>query len=216
MANDQNKYGIIDLLKLWLKKLDSSRDNKIKSIQDIQRQKYRDFLEDLAWNESSDIFSNGGIDYASILMSVLFQHTEKEARIYSIGFRPDLITSDPYWPALKTWLSDPKHELKVLVETDAFLHEEPLQLLQQIKVERNKHGINSTIIVKQISNDSRTDIIQKYGEPCNFAIFDNNKFRYEYDPEHFKAYGSFNQPENCRVLIDDFDNAFDASNAILI
>ena len=50
----------------------------------IKLQRYHDFLESLASSNSSKTFSNGGIEHAAILMSVLFRNTKKEARVYSI------------------------------------------------------------------------------------------------------------------------------------
>lgn len=173
-----------------------------------QLQNYRDFLVDLAEKSSPEMFSNGGKDYASILMSVLLQNTNKEARIYSKGFRSDLITTDPYWSELQTWLSNPNHKLMVMVDTDEHINEKPLQLLLKVKTERDRNGYPNTILVRRISKNSKDLISKKYGQECNFAIFDENKFRYEYEPVSFKAYGSFNQPETCMRLKEVFDLAF--------
>lgn len=187
------------------KELDKKRAEELKS-QQIDR--YRDFLEKLASNRSEEVFSNGGVEYASVLMSILFKNTEKIARIYSRGFRPDLITTEPYWSELKSWLEKPDHHLLVLVETDKYINHEPLQMLHNVMGERAKNHDKGLIIVKVISQEKEQKFLQKYGQECNFAIFDDNKFRYEYDPNNFKAFGSFNQPETCRNLINDFDDAF--------
>lgn len=187
---------------------------------ELRRQlwKYQSNLEDLALTNSTKMFSNGGIHHASILMSTLFKYTKNEARVYSLGFRPDLITSEPYWSTLNEFLNRPGSVLKVLVQTDEYINEAPLKLLKEIKRLRQQNNIAGTICVKKISKNRKNHISTRFGDKmCNFAVFDNNKFRYEYDPINFKAYGSFNQPDNCEILIREFDDAFnDKESTILI
>ena len=183
----------------------------------LRLQKYQDFLERLAWDNSDLTFSNGGIEHATILMSVLFQNTKKIARVYCIGFRPNLITRSPYWESLKHYLDDPNHIILVLVETDGYIDAEPLQMLKEKKKERAKIGQGDNIIVKAINDECKQHISDTFGDKhCNFAIFDDDKYRYEYDPINFKAYGSFNQPDNCKILTDEFDTAFDLASRVLI
>ena len=221
--HDLSQKDIIETIRAFCERLSkffrqhSDNDYTIKKLQDLQN--YKDFLEDLASNQSSNVFSNGGIEYASILMSVLFNNTKKIARVYSHGFKPELITTEPYWSSLKNYIANPYHTLYVLVQTNEYVNAEPLMLLKKAQQER-KRRIESDekdnivnkkygdIIVKMISEESKDRIIEKYGEECNFAVFDDNKFRYEYDPRQFKAYGSFNQPDNCQKLKDFFDEIF--------
>lgn len=167
--------------------------------------KYVQYIKKLAEEKSPEMFTNGGIEYASQLMSVLFENTEKEARIFCKGFRPDLIMQEPYWSSLLKYVKDPSKSLFVLVESDDALHLEPLNLLRR---ERNKRRDNS-IEFRLITQDDRSQIFDELdGSPCNFAIFDDNKFRYEYDCEGFKAFGSFNREDYSRILISLFDKAF--------
>ena len=56
-------------------------------------ERYADFIRGLAKEKSPQLFTNGGIAYASQLMAVLFENTDKEARIFCQGFKPDLITT---------------------------------------------------------------------------------------------------------------------------
>ncbi len=183
----------------------------------LQLQKYQEFLERLAWDNSDLTFSNGGIGHATILMSVLFQNTKKIARVYCIGFRPDLITRSPYWESLNHYLDDPNHIILVLVETGAYINDDPLRMLKEKKKEKAKMGLGNNIIVKEINKECKQHISDTFGDKhCNFAIFDDDKYRYEYDPTNFKAYGSFNQPDNCKILTDEFDAAFQLASRVLI
>ena len=166
--------------------------------------KYIDYINKLAESKSPEIFTNGGIEYASQLMAVLFHNTEKEARLFCHGFRPDLICQQPYWNALQEYLQDDSKILHVLVECDDALHEEPMNLLRRTKERRG----NDTVDYRLVKEDDREMIFRGLnGTHCNFAVFDNNKFRLEYDPDGFKAFGSFNHENNCKRLVDLFDNA---------
>ena len=177
---------------------------------------YQAYLEQLANTQSPDLFSNAGIEHASILMSVLLRNTDKIARVFSNGFKPDLIMTQPYWDSLKDFLNNPNNTLLVLVETDKYQDSAPMQLLKTIiKKRKEMDSISGTVVVKLLSAKGKDLISKRFGNRhCNFAIYDDNKFRFEYDPENFKAYGSFNQPENCKILKDIFDNVFEQSSVL--
>lgn len=179
-------------------------------------QKYKEYLETLAASESSELFSNGGVEYAAILMSILLEHTEKQALIFSQGFKAELITRQPYWDSLQTYLEDPNHALSILVETDKHIDEEPLKLVNDINKQRKSKG-GKLIEIKLLNSVGKKIISDRFGDkPCNFAIYDDDKFRFEYDPVEYKAYGSFNQPDNCRVLTDAFNEAFKVSESLIL
>ena len=170
--------------------------------------RYTEYIKGLAKANSPQLFTNGGIEYASQLMAVLFENTNEEARIFCQGFKPELITTEPYWGALKEYLKDEKKVIKVLVETDEYVQKDPLQLLKAEKIKRG----DETIQVKVASKDTIKEIYDKLsGNPCNFAIFDDNKFRFENEPDGYKAFGSFNRKDYAGVLITIFDEAFNKS-----
>lgn len=187
------------------------QDYMAEEINTRELEEYRRYLEALAENNSTDMFSNGGIKHASILMSVLFQGTKK-AQIYCEGFKPMLIGTDPYWTALNKYLlEDSANELDVLVESDNYIEEKPLQTLKEAIERRN----NETIRVKKISAAGKQLITNRFGKGhCNFAVFDDKKFRFEYDPYNYKAFGSFNQPDKCEILAKLFNEAFDLSTPL--
>ena len=175
-------------------------------------EEYRRYLERLADSRSTDMFSNGGKEHASILMSILFQKTKTKARVFSNGFKPDLITTAPYWYELIDYLSDSQHQLSILVESDDYVNEEPLRRVREEMERRNHDG---TIQIRLISDKGKKMIEGKFGSGhTNFAIFDNDKFRFEYDPENFRAFGSFNQPEKCEILSALFDEAYNVSTPL--
>lgn len=212
-----------NFLKSWFqnastKELSEKLENeRVKELKRQQLKFYETYLENLASESSSDLFCNGGVEYASILMSVLLKNTKNIVRIYCKGFRPNLITREPYWSALKKYLEESRHQIMVLIQSSDCIEQRPLRYLQKIKEERRaKNHEDNTIMVKRISPQARSEISKIYGQDCNFAVFDDDKFRYEYDPEGFKAYGSFNQPETCGKLATVFDKIFQDENSVVV
>ena len=172
--------------------------------QDIYNQ-YRQFLKELARTNSSKLFTNGGKDYASILMSVLLDNTESIARIFCIGFRPELVCTNDYQNSLEKFLRDSDKEIKILVETDDYIEDSGVKILS----DANHEDFHASVGIKKISEDDRVKLMDEVGGGhCNFAVYDDSKFRFEYDPENFKAFGSFNDKETSARLIRLFDEAY--------
>ena len=177
-----------------------------------QLEKYIKYLDELLKTKSSEIFTNGGAIYASHLMSRLFDNTQRIARVYCKGFREELICQEPYWSSLKCYLNDPNKSLQVLVETDEYTSERPIQLLNTVRMNRG----DNTIQIRKIQDHDRQLIESSLSDhDCNFAVFDDSMFRFEYDPDGFKAFGSFNDPEKSAVLQQIFIRAFNSAEPLL-
>ena len=172
---------------------------------------YKAFLKNLAKTGSSKLFTNGGKEYASILMSVLLDNTNSVARIFSYGFRPDLISTKEYKRALENFLSSSYKEIRVMVESDEAIEEEPIRILKEA-YGCDRHRVSLKLITPE---DRKNLIAQLGGGHRNFAVFDNDKYRMEYDPDDFKAFGSFNDVETCARLITLFDNAFENATSLM-
>ncbi len=178
----------------------------------ISLKEYREYLEKLVAEKSPQLFSNGGKEYASILMSILLKNTTNSVCIFCEGFRPLLIKEKDYWEALNAYLSEKERTLRVLVNSNSFVNEDPLQTL--FKEQKNRNNDN-TIQVRLISDNGREIIKNQFnGALNNFAVFDQDMYRLEYDPEGFKAFGSFNQPEDANILLNLFNNVFEESAPI--
>ena len=177
-----------------------------------QLEKYIEYLDELLKTKNSEIFTNGGAVYASHLMSRLFDNTQHMARVYCKGFREELICQEPYWSSLNHYLSDPNKSLLVLVETDDYISERPIQLLKTVRMNRG----DDTIQLRKIQDSDRQFIeLSLSDHDCNFAVFDDSMFRFEYDPDGFTAFGSFNDPGRCAVLQQIFINAFNRAEPLL-
>lgn len=178
----------------------------------ILLEKYKEVLEEMAKTRSTQPFTNKGKEYASILMSVLFQHTEQRVRMFAYGFRPILIKTSPYWETLKKYINDTDKQIEVLVETNEYVADEPMQLLAKAK-ERGRKNISVKLITEKQKEEIQTKM-SPYTH-CNFSVFDDNMYRMEFEPEDFKAFGSFNDPAECQKLITLFDKAFENARVIL-
>lgn len=177
----------------------------------IPLNEYREYLENLVKENSPVLFSNGGKDYASILMSILLKNTTNSVCMFCEGFRPDLIWQPDYKNALLDYLEHSDKTLYVLVNSDSCIGKEPLKALFE---EMKKRG-NNTIQVRLITETGREFIRNQFnGALNNFAVFDKKMYRLEYDPVEFKAFGSFNQPEDAKILLELFNKVFKISQQI--
>lgn len=171
---------------------------------------YSKYLECLASTQSPEIFTNGGKEHASILMSTMLKHTESEAKIFCEGFKPELIMTEPYQSSLKEYLKSNKI-LKVLIENDNYINESAFKLLREAQLKRNDNSIEFRLIKRE---DRKNIFDELSSDHCNFSIFDDNKFRLEINPAEYKAIGSFNSKERAEILIKLFNKAFNNAQKI--
>lgn len=175
-------------------------------------EEYKIYLENLIKEKSSVIFSNGGIDYASVLMSILLKNTKHSVHMFCEGFKPDLIKQNLYWNALKEYLSKKNNKLVVIINSDKWINEEPLKCL--FEEQKNRNNDNS-IVVYKINEEGRKIIKEQFnGSLNNFAIFDDNMYRLEYQPSEFKAFGSFNNTNDAQLLLDLFNKITNHSQVV--
>lgn len=194
---------------------------------------YKDYLNRLAQQNpaSQDIFTNKGEAHASILMATLMANTERRLDMYCTGLRPGILCGvdegdaegfkGSYWDEFKrffqeTLLSDNfvNNSVRLLVQTDRFINNAPFRIVGNAL--RNPQT-QSKIQVRLISEESKKRIEDFFGnQDCpnvnyNFAIFDGKAFRLEYEPDSYRALGSFNNPSWGRLLSDMFNEAFNSA-----
>lgn len=179
---------------------------------DSQLKEYEVFLDNLATTKSPEIFTNGGIQHASILMSKLLQYTNTEACFFSEGFKPELIMN--YYESLKSYLESGK-QIKVLLEKNDYVNDDPFQLLVEFANKRKENGDVSSIQCRLITKESRAFLENLNSSHYNFSVFDNDKFRLEFDPENYRAMGSFNDEIRVLNLKNIFYKAFEASEPLI-
>ena len=162
------------------------------------KQKYREFLEKLAKNKSKELFSNGGKDHAIVLYQVLLDHASGEVHIFCEEGVSEIWQDEGVKKALLNYLAKDGSKLKILVENagNAGFAEVREKYYDRVEVQHvSQQGLN--IIHEHFDNRN-----------CNFAVFDPNMFRYEYDKQGYKAYGSFNDEEISKSMIALFNRVW--------
>lgn len=174
--------------------------------QEKMLEEYENYLKELAAKGSEEIFTNGGIKHASVLMSVLLSSTTDQALIFSEGFCPDII-QEPYLSALERYADNKQRGLKILLESDEYVDANPIKRICEKSKERA--GGDKRIEIRMIREDDKMRIFNSLKcAQCNFSVFDGRMYRFEYDPKHYKAYGSFNHQRNSAFLTNLFNRAF--------
>lgn len=163
-----------------------------------EAKEYREYLLSLAQTHSSDIISNGGKDHAIVLYSVLLDNSQKDVRIFCQSGSSAVWKAPEFVEAMTRFLKRDNTSLKVLTSEKPTL-DSVFNELENVEI-------------RHISPDAQQKIKNHFkNSKCNFAIFDADKYRYEYDFEHFKAYCSFNAPDVVKTMTDLFDSSFSAS-----
>ena len=146
---------------------------------------YGTFIEDLRLFGSRRILSNGGEDYATILLKELIIEGErKEIFIYEKKFPSKLFMDYKVYKALRNALA-----LKTTVK---ILYNEETEYMQDFKQIMNDYP---NILYKQTElppdgHESATGI----------QLFGVRTYRYEFNGETHKSYFSFNQPDANHTL----------------
>ncbi len=157
---------------------------------------YEKFLRHLAETDSSDVISNGGKDYAAMLYSVLLDNTADEVRIFCQSGASAVWHDPRFEESMANFLArNPLAKLKVLTAGEPALD--------------SKWTDRPNVTAYHIKETDKQKIYKHFrNNRCNFAVFDSKRYRYEYDCDMFKAYGSFNDSKIAGEMIALFDNAF--------
>ncbi len=172
--------------------MDSKRDNLIE---------YKNYLKSLLESGSEDVFMNSGVGHANVLLSTLFDNTQKNIRIFSNGLdEKGVCGEEEYKKSLISLAKSARLEsMKIMLRSQPTKENELYkQLCSEEKVE-----------IKVIDSTTEEEMLDKLNcEECNFSVYDNKMFRLEYEPDEYKAAGSFNFPSMAEKLSEIFDSAF--------
>lgn len=154
---------------------------------------YRKYLEGLASSHSPELFANGGKEHATILYDILLKHSNRMVRIFCEEGVSEIWQDESVQHALREFASKPGTTLQILVENQGDDGFAGVRMMENVTV---RHATQEDIskVHSHFDNDN-----------CNFAVFDDDKFRYEYDKRNYKAYGSFNDEEVSGTMIQLFD-----------
>lgn len=167
-----------------------------------EKRKYEAFLKSLAKAKSPDLFSNGGVDHATLLYRILMENSKSHVRIFCEEGVSQIWSDESVRKAMKEFLKKKTEESPAVMQV---LVENP-----------NDNGFDDLkaegdITVIHATQEDRDRIHRHFkNDRCNFAVYDDNMFRYEYDKEKYKAYGSFNSPMVAKTMIALFDSIWTA------
>lgn len=163
---------------------------------DNELRSYERYLRHLAETDSTDIISNGGKRHAALLYSALLDCTKNEVRIFCQSGASE-VWHDPVFEKAMTrfFERDSQSSLKVLTAGEPALD--------------SKWTNRKNVTAFHIRESDKEKIYDHFrNNRCNFAVFDSKRYRYEYDCNGFKAYGSFNDSKIAAEMIEIFDDAF--------
>lgn len=165
------------------------------------KKRYKEYLEELARKKSNEIFSNGGSDHAIVLYEVLLDNTKKDIRIFCEEGISSIWQSPEVKNALLKFLSQQDSSIKILIENKG---NDGFDIIKD----------NDNVEIRHIDADGIAKIHNHFdNNNCNFAVFDKDMFRYEYDKRGYKAYGSFNDKEIADSMIKLFDSIWEVTKA---
>lgn len=176
-----------------------SQDKDMTTMTEKDKQEYREYLDKLADSNSSEMFSNGGMEHAVILYSVLMSKASKICRFYCEGCNSEIWKDGGFRYAMIDALSrNSDMQVKILTRqnTAPDFSWIPQNLRDKVSLVAASDMSNSEI--KKVYRDCE----------CNFSMFDNMMFRYEYDINAYKAFGSFNNPLVTSQMIELFDKCY--------
>lgn len=176
--------------------------------------KYNERLEDAIRNESL-IVPNEGANHASLMMTKLFEHTRNEVAMVVGGFTGKVSDKPNYLRALSSLLEKGNVRVRVILLDDANEDSKALKLLKDY---RDKFALaGKQLISIKTANAETKDILKNASiirdRLVHFSVFDNDKFRFEYDPEDYAAFGSFKNQRKALKLLGDFNQAFRSVSA---
>ena len=159
---------------------------------------YREHLEKLLAENSSNIFLNGGKEYASVFISLLLNNAKSKVNMFCEGLNPEMMAREEVMEAFKGCI-DRNVQFRILMEKRDFMCEEPYRMASL------KENVKVCLIKKE-----DLDKIDKTLGPgrCNFSVCDDKMVRLEVNPEEYRAVGSFNKPKWAEALNKLFDESF--------
>lgn len=165
-----------------------------------EAKEYRDYLEKLAKCKSSKMFSNGGKEHAVVLYSVLLNHTKEKARFFCEGCMSVIWQHPVFRSALADALRKDKFSVDILRKYRTDVYPDFSWLPEHLREKIDVRTVTESGL-ERINDHFHTT-------SCNFSVFDKEKFRFEYDVENYKAYGSFNEESIAGSMVSLFERCF--------
>lgn len=168
--------------------------------------RYREELKRCASGHLSARITNKNEDYAAAFYAELFRNTETTAKIFCEGAHSCIWHNFEFQTAFEELLNKSRVHIQVLTEENETNLDRFPEYLQKVIKDKSSH-----IEFRHLTTMAREIITSRFEDDVNFAVFDNDKFRFEFDKTHYTAYGSFNDPDVVKEINKYFDESFKTS-----
>lgn len=160
---------------------------------------YQELVDTKAEQDSSDILPNAGDAHAAIVMSKMFEKTLKSVKMVVGSFDGKVSNQANYLEKLEICINK-----KIPFQ---IIHLEPINTASKAyKLLKTKKKEGYDITIKTASPALRKTLTKDNGEIVHFAVFDDNKFRFEKDSKNYIALFSFNDKVHAQSLLKVFDS----------
>jgi hypothetical protein len=172
---------------------------------------YKQWVEDMALTNSTDIEWNSDSEHAMIVLENIFKFAKKKINIIAENFDDRVCTDSRsnYISSLKSFLLGGGEINVLLTDNKLSKTNKILGVLSQYALHKDH---KDKICVKVASEP----ILDENGEEFNLTTADESIIRYEYDPKRFAAKFSFNRPNLVNIYNNTFNKFFNNPNNQLV
>jgi len=174
-------------------------------------QEYIATINSLIASNSSLVVNNSGIERAKILTTAIFRNAKKINMLCG-GLNSELANLIEYKEELFNFIDKSDSEINFVFETNQISTDTVNAILEKKKLNPEKK-----IQLRLLAENDATFMKLKMnngGNSVHFTTANNNMYRFEYNPDKFTAYGSFNRPEDVKILNELFFQMFNNGKAI--
>lgn len=192
----------------------NTNNNPSKGLANIENLKqYSAALDNLARNNSTDVFPNKDQQHAAIAIAKILKYSKESVVIFDDDLKGDIVNHD-YVESFRSSVIDFLNRggvLKIII-SDKKEEDENLQMFLKVL----QKLFPNQVYVKLAMPKFKTSMREIFNEKINFVVGDKNKYRLERFGENKveektrQATGSFNDEEVARKILNVFNAKYDA------
>lgn len=165
---------------------------------------YYSAINKLAEDKSEVVFSNKGVEHASIVMSTIFDRAESYVYIYAVDMKGSISNRANYLLSMDN-LVKRFIDVRVILDKKPENMDEAFALCKLLTLRNEKFRVKLKLATQSF-RDKLLTLQEKNDEIYHFAISDDRMIRVEVDNEnHLAPFCSFNQPEIVKILHNFID-----------
>lgn len=168
---------------------------------------YQALINEKANENSSDVLPNAGESHAAIVMAKMFEKTLKSVKMI-VGSLDGKVSDQ------QNYLINMEDCINRDIPFEIIFLEDPNLSSKAYKILKTKQAEGKNIVFKSASDDVRNRLV-KNGHPIHYAVFDDNKYRYEKNTKKYLALVCFNDKKNAAPLINIFNDSFQKSTVLI-